>query len=256
MGLRHHQPGPADIMRITPEAYNLNEVMIDNSGQEEQEEDQTRSPCLQSLYRLHLRVFRPKKVELNTTEKVLELLQPVRYKPTSVAEMAEETKFTRSEVKFLYRAFKQECPNGIIDEDTFKDVYENIFPLGDASKYASLVFKCIDKDETGGITFGDFMEFLSVISKGTTQEKIMWSFEFLDLDKNGYIEKQEMLKVLEAVYEMVLPGNNICHSDIVQQADCQFQKMDLDRDGLVSRQEFLQYCSTDDTVIQSMCVLP
>merc|ERR1711936_1138245 len=223
MGLRHHQPGPADIMRITPEAYNLNEVMIDNSGQEEQEEDQTRSPCLQSLYRLHLRVFRPKKVELNTTEKVMELLQPVRYKPTSVAEMAEETKFTRSEVKFLYRAFKQECPNGIIDADTFKDVYENIFPLGDASKYASLVFKCIDKDETGGITFGDFMEFLSVISKGTTQEKIMWSFEFLDLDKNGYIEKQEMLKVLEAVYEMVLPGNNIRHSDIVQQADCQFQ---------------------------------
>ena len=47
----------------------------------------------------------------------------------------------------------------------------------------------------GGITFGDFMEFLSIISKGTTQEKILWSFEFLDLDKNGFIEKQEMLKV-------------------------------------------------------------
>ena len=61
----------------------------------------------------------------------------------------QETKFSRSEVKFLYRAFKQECPNGIIDEDTFKDVYENIFPLGDASKYAHLVFKCIDKEETG-----------------------------------------------------------------------------------------------------------
>ena len=52
-------------------------------------------------------------------------------------------------MKFLYRAFKQECPNGIIDEETFKEVYENIFPLGDASKYASLVFKCIDKEDTG-----------------------------------------------------------------------------------------------------------
>ena len=61
----------------------------------------------------------------------------------------QETKFSRSEVKFLYRAFKQECPNGIIDEETFKDVYENIFPLGDASKYAHLVFKCIDRGETG-----------------------------------------------------------------------------------------------------------
>ena len=97
-----------------------------------------------------MKMFKPKKdITLNTTEKVLELLQPVRYKPTSVDEMAEETKFSRSEVKFLYRAFKQECPNGIIDEETFKEVYENIFPLGDASKYAHLVFKCIDKEETG-----------------------------------------------------------------------------------------------------------
>jgi len=64
------------------------------------------------------------------------------------------------------------------------------------------------------------------------------------------------VKVLEAVYEMVLPGNNISHSEIVQQADCQFEKMDLDRDGVVSRQEFVHYCYSDDTVIQSMCVLP
>ena len=34
-------------------------------------------------------MFKPKRETLNTTEKVLELLQPVRYKPTSVDEMAE-----------------------------------------------------------------------------------------------------------------------------------------------------------------------
>ena len=51
------------------------------------------------------------------------------------------------------------------------------------------------KESPGGITFGDFMEFLSVMSKGTTEEKILWSFDFLDIDKNGYISKQEMLKV-------------------------------------------------------------
>ena len=48
---------------------------------------------------------------------------------------------------------------------------------------------------TGGITFGDFMEFLSIMSKGTTQEKILWSFDFFDIDRNGYIERQEMIKV-------------------------------------------------------------
>jgi uncharacterized phage-associated protein len=49
------------------------------------------------------------------------------------------------EVRCLYRAFKQECPNGIVDEETFKDVYEKIFPLGDATHYAHLVFAAIDR---------------------------------------------------------------------------------------------------------------
>ena len=44
--------------------------------------------------------------------------------------MAEETKFTKAEVKFMYRAFKTECPNGIIDEETFKGLSHEIWPLG------------------------------------------------------------------------------------------------------------------------------
>lgn len=119
----------------------------------------------------------------------LDMLQPSRYKPNDLSQMAKETKFTKrkysfifcfscsnytvclikpfisGEVRSLYRAFKQECPNGIVDEDTFKDVYEKIFPLGDASHYAHLVFTSIDRERTGGITFGDFMEFLSIITK-------------------------------------------------------------------------------------------
>ena len=109
--------------------------------------------------------------------------------------MSLETKFSKSEVKFLYRAFKTECPNGIIDEDTFKEVYEKIFPMGDASKYAQIVFRAIDRDRTGGITFGDFMDFLSIISKGSEQEKILWSFQFFDVNQDGKITREEMIKV-------------------------------------------------------------
>ena len=118
----------------------------------------------------------------------MELLQLVRYKPSSVEEISSETKLTKSEVKFMYRSF-------IIDEDRFKEVYENIFPFGDASKYAHLVFQSIDREDTGGITFGDFMEFLSVICKGSEEEKILWSFHFYDADKDGCISREEMIKV-------------------------------------------------------------
>ena len=52
------------------------------------------------------------------------------------------------------------------------------------------------RERTGGITFGDFMEFLSVISKGTTMDKLSWAFTFYDVDNDGFISKDEMLKVM------------------------------------------------------------
>ena len=72
-------------------------------------------------------------------------LRPTRYKPVTVDQMARDTHFTRDEVKSLYRAFKQECPTAILDEETFKEVYQKIFPLGESSKYAKLVFSTIDR---------------------------------------------------------------------------------------------------------------
>ena len=53
------------------------------------------------------------------------------------------------------------------------------------------------REGTGGITFGDFMEFLSVISKGSTRDKLLWAFTFYDVDHDGVISKDEMLKVVK-----------------------------------------------------------
>ena len=66
------------------------------------------------------------------------------------------------------------------------------------------------RDKTGGITFGDFMEFLSVISKGTIKDKLMWTFTFYDVDHDGVISRDEMLKVSKA--EVSDNGECICSS--------------------------------------------
>ena len=129
-----------------------------------------------------------------TKVKLLELMKPVRYKPLQVNQIAKETKFSVSEVRHLYRAFKQECPTGISSEETFKEIYQKIFPLGDSSKYAHLVFISIDRERTGGITFGDFMQFLSLLTRGSTLDKFGWSFECYDVNKDGVISRDEMIR--------------------------------------------------------------
>merc|ERR1712013_505662 len=107
------------------------EMMKDPEGMKDPEDTNTERKDTSCLKRLKSIIFKEADEAelLANTEKVLELLQPVRYKPNSVEEISRETKFTKSEVKFLYRSFKQECPNGIINEERFKEIYENIHTL-------------------------------------------------------------------------------------------------------------------------------
>lgn len=186
----------------------------------------------------------------------MDILQPSRYKPSDLEQMAEDTKFTKDEVRHLYRAFKQECPNGIVDEETFKEVYEKIFPLGDASHYAHLVFSAIDREGTGGITFGDFMEFLSVISKGTTRDKLLWAFTFYDVDHDGVISREEMVKVMESIHDLMGgTGTGTGSNEARKHVNRVFETMDLNQDGYISVDEFVQYCTSQQEVRDSMTVL-
>ena len=125
-----------------------------------------------------------------------ELLKPAKYTPIlSVQELSDKTNFPVEEVKRLYRAFKQLCPDGIANEETFIEIFEKIYPLGDVTKYARLVFRAMDKDDNYTITFVDFIEYLSKMSYGGKQGKINWAFRFYDVNRDGVISRDEMLKV-------------------------------------------------------------
>ena len=63
----------------------------------------------------------------------------------------------------------------------------------------------VDRDNSGGITFGDFMDFLSSLSKGSEEEKIMWSFRFYDINKDGIISRDEMIKVCDSITFLATP---------------------------------------------------
>lgn len=115
------------------------------------------------------------------------------------------------------------------------------------------------REQTGGITFGDFMEFLSVISKGSAHDKLLWAFTFYDLDKDGYISREEMLKVTDAIHELMgdgaggagtTPESTKAHVNNV------FDLMDTNCDGKVTMEEFVHYCNTHRNVRESIAFLP
>uniref|UniRef100_A0A8C5J0E5 EF-hand domain-containing protein n=1 Tax=Junco hyemalis TaxID=40217 RepID=A0A8C5J0E5_JUNHY len=97
----------------------------------------------------------------------------------------------------------------------------------------------------------DFAVGLSVLLRGTEQQKLRWTFDLYDVNKDGCISKEDMLEIMKSIYAMMgqpAPG----HSAPAQHVELFFQKMDRNGDGVVTFEEFLATCQEDKDIMSSM----
>ncbi|XP_040832646.1 Kv channel-interacting protein 1 isoform X6 [Ochotona curzoniae] len=194
----------------------------------------------------------------------------VCHRPEGLEQLEAQTNFTKKELQVLYRGFKnvrpghaplcfslpftQECPSGVVNEETFKQIYAQFFPHGDASTYAHYLFNAFDTTQTGSVKFEDFVTALSILLRGTVHEKLRWTFNLYDINKDGYINKEEMIDIVKAIYDMMGKYTYpVLKEDTPRQhVDVFFQKMDKNKDGIVTLDEFLESCQEDDNIMRSL----
>ncbi|ELW66231.1 Kv channel-interacting protein 1 [Tupaia chinensis] len=178
----------------------------------------------------------------------------VCHRPEGLEQLEAQTNFTKRELQVLYRGFKNECPSGVVNEETFKQIYAQFFPHGDASTYAHYLFNAFDTTQTGSVKFEDFVTALSILLRGTVHEKLRWTFNLYDINKDGYINKEEMIDIVKAIYDMMGKYTYpVLKEDTPRQhVDVFFQKMDKNKDGIVTLDEFLESCQEDDNIMRSL----
>ncbi|XP_033239443.1 Kv channel-interacting protein 4 isoform X3 [Drosophila pseudoobscura] len=195
-----------------------------------------------------------------TDSELEEFETPARYRPDSLSALSRATRFTEDEIKRIYRGFKAECPTGVVKEDTFKVIYSQFFPQGGScanpTLYAHYVFNTLDQDRSGIVSFEDFVQGLSILSRGSVEEKLRWTFSLYDINGDGFITREEMTDIVTAIYELMgrLPDEYPEEEKIKGKVEQIFQKMDINRDGVVTLEEFLEACRNDDAISRSMSV--
>ncbi|XP_053921820.1 Kv channel-interacting protein 4 isoform X1 [Cuculus canorus] len=142
----------------------------------------------------------------------------VRHRPEALELLEAQSKFTKKELQILYRGFKNECPSGVVNEETFKEIYSQFFPQGDSTTYAHFLFNAFDTDHNGSVSF------------------------------------EEMLDIMKAIYDMM----GKCTYPVLkedaprQHVETFFQKMDKNKDGVVTIDEFIESCQKDENIMRSM----
>ncbi|XP_045147523.1 Kv channel-interacting protein 2 isoform X3 [Echinops telfairi] len=100
----------------------------------------------------------------------------------------------------------------------------------------------------------DFVAGLSVILRGTIDDRLNWAFNLYDLNKDGCITKEEMLDIMKSIYDMM---GKYTYPALREEAPREhvesfFQKMDRNKDGVVTIEEFIESCQKDENIMRSM----
>jgi len=170
--------------------------------------------------------------------------------------LQDATYFDKRELQKWYRDFMKDCPSGQLHQEEFERIYQQFFPFGDPSKFASFVFKVFDKNSDGSISFTEFITALSITSRGTLDEKLEWAFSLYDVDKDGYITRDEMLHIVESIYRMVGKMVDLPEDENTpeKRVDKIFTKMDQNNDGKLTMEEFREGSKCDPWIVQALAI--
>ncbi|KAJ0403473.1 hypothetical protein ATCC90586_003586 [Pythium insidiosum] len=149
-----------------------------------------------------------------------------------------DSRFTTDEVVALHIHFdlisSSKRDDGLIDRSEFQTA------LGFTAKeslYVDRIFQLFDANNDSFISFGEFLQSLSVLSsKGKPDEKLQFSFDVLDIDRDGKLSNTELLSMLEACIEE--NGINIPKDKLEAIVNKTILDVDLDQDGFISFEEY------------------
>jgi len=173
-----------------------------------------------------------------------------------LSEIRRLTKLGNVEVQDVLRLIEEREGDQPLDFAAFVSIFEELIEVGGghecyndqqaASAVVRQLFELFDSNKDGKVDTMELVSGLSVLCKGTSEEKVQAAFDLYDLDGDGMISLEEMTHYLTSVYRVLYAAQQDSSKafgvspemlSAITAESC-FLERDTDGDGKLSRQEF------------------
>jgi len=191
--------------------------------------------------------------------------------PQQIKQFTEATNFDKVEVKNLYDAFMSLSPDGRVDKETFQKGLVKLEEVGlknvAGTPIGERLFQLLDVNGDGVVDLGEFVGGLSLLCKGTPEEKLELSFKAYDLDGNGSISKEELALMFKSAWISGFRALSAVHGDeelsmedlnefseemAALFAENAFESLDVDGDNQLSFEEFKEFALAEPKITATL----
>lgn len=178
-------------------------------------------------------------MSLKITPEPLEELK-LRQHSKGLKELVHETHFNYVELETLaliyFKFAGEENSNNIhLDRSQFRVIFHTCFYIDD-DFLVDRAMVYLDKGTNQYVTIETWLRTMSLFLRGTLNEKINYCFEVYDLNGDGKIKRNEIIKLLDKSF--VKEYEEDADLAVKDLADIMIRTMDLDTDGVISFQDY------------------
>ncbi|KAM3967862.1 calaxin [Aphomia sociella] len=140
-----------------------------------------------------------------------------------------------------------------IDQNTFRDVMHNTFDLVTEEAILERMWVTWERGASGGegaLKFEAWVKGLSVLLRGTDEERRAHCFAVYDLNNDGFISKDEMFVLLKNSL-LKQPGDEDPDEGVRELVELVLKKLDVDKDGRVSHEDYREAVEQEPLLLEA-----
>jgi len=180
--------------------------------------------------------------------------------PHPKLKLSAQTHFSEVEVNKLFNTFTELAPSGKCNKELFSKCLEKLeehgFKHPKETPFGDRLFQLLDTNGDGEVDLNEFVVGLSMLCKGTAEEKLALSFRAYDLDGSGSISEDEMKHMFKQAWLAGFKALAFDHggedldfeqldefsTSMAQNfAHSAFESLDTDKNGQLSLEEFTKF---------------